>query len=167
MNLRPLLQHRPRYYQVTGQQGRNLMLKCLNILSVDIQPVFGHRDGSFHLIIFLSGGPAILVTYVLSGMLLNTLSRNTLLHTILLYVCIINIDTFSGLCPVFYPSSLWQFVIRISIVVGIPFFLVLLVLLTTLPYLSTCMGPTTCQTNPISHNIKQDLTILRQAHGRR
>jgi len=69
-------------------------------------------------------------------------------------------DTSTGLCPVFYPSSLWQFVIRISIVVGIPFFLVLLVLLTTLPYLSTCMGPTTCQTNPISHNIKQDLTIL-------
>ena len=39
---------------------------------------------------------------------------------------------------------------------GIPFLLVLMVFLTTLPFLSTCMG----KTNHISHNIKQDLTIL-------
>eukprot|EP00092_Neocalanus_flemingeri_P032353 GFUD01035176.1.p1 GENE.GFUD01035176.1~~GFUD01035176.1.p1 ORF type:complete len:328 (+),score=47.83 GFUD01035176.1:64-1047(+) len=69
-------------------------------------------------------------------------------------------EQFSDLCPTFYPPSLWQYIIRISIVMGIPFLLVLLVFLTTLPYLSTCMGPVTCRTNPISHNIKQDLTIL-------
>jgi len=70
------------------------------------------------------------------------------------------VDNSPGLCPVLYPSTLWQFIIRISIVLGIPFLLVLLVFLTTLPSLSTCIGPTTCESNPISHNIKQDLTIL-------
>eukprot|EP00090_Calanus_glacialis_P012081 TRINITY_DN20532_c0_g1_i1.p1 TRINITY_DN20532_c0_g1~~TRINITY_DN20532_c0_g1_i1.p1 ORF type:complete len:187 (+),score=28.09 TRINITY_DN20532_c0_g1_i1:411-971(+) len=69
-------------------------------------------------------------------------------------------DTGTGLCPVLYPSSLWQFLIRICIVLGIPLLLVLMVFLTTLPTLSTCMGPVTWQTNHINHNIKQDLTIL-------
>jgi len=70
------------------------------------------------------------------------------------------VDHSTGVCPVFYPSSLWQFIIRIIVVVGIPFILVLLVFLTTLPYLSTCVGPLTCESNPINHNTKQDLTLL-------
>jgi len=66
----------------------------------------------------------------------------------------------SGLCSMFYPASIWQFIIHLSLVVGLPFLLVLMIFFSTLPYLSTCMGPVTCRSTPISPNIKQDLTIL-------
>jgi len=69
-------------------------------------------------------------------------------------------DISTDLCPAFFPSSLLQFIIKISVVVGIPFLLVMMVFFTTLPNLSTCVGPTTCESNPVSHNTRQDLTLL-------
>jgi len=66
----------------------------------------------------------------------------------------------TGLCPTLYPTSLWQFIIHISIVIGIPSLLVFLVFLTSLPYLSTCLGRFTFRSNPINPTIKQELTIL-------